>query len=145
MAEFIDAALADDDIHFADPAYEATYQAYFELYDEGKTQEEIVLALLNGENRAVAAVAADLCENKYTLTVHNFSDALTTRDSWLVTFVPKAILAYHDSRLRLQQKQLLDRLTQDLSPEQTVEDMKRLSRINDMIKTVNIKLGRLKK
>ena len=145
VAEFIDAALADDDIHFADPAYEATYQAYFELYDEGKTQEEIVLALLNGENRAVAAVAADLCENKYTLTVHNFSDALTTRDSWLVTFVPKAILAYHDSRLRLQQKQLLDRLTQDLSPEQTVEDMKRLSRINDMIKTVNIKLGRLKK
>ena len=42
VAEFIDAALGTDDIHFANTAYEATYQAYFGLYDQGLEQDDIV-------------------------------------------------------------------------------------------------------
>ena len=145
VAEFIDAALAADNIHFANPAYEATYQAYFALYDQGLGQEEAVLSLLNGENRPVAEVTAHLSTEKYELTVHNFSDALTTTDSWLVTFVPRAILVYHDKRITVQQNEIYRQLRAAPSPEETLELMSSLKELGEMKKTINIKLGRLKK
>ena len=106
-------------------------------------QDAIVLALLNGEDRSVAAVAADLSSEKYELTVHNFSDALTTTDSWLVTFVPRAILVYHDKRLQAQQADISRRLA-SASPEEALQLMSQLGRLNAIKKTINIKLGRLK-
>ena len=144
VAEFIDAALAGDDIRFANQAYQSAYDNYFALYDQGLEQDAIVLALLNGEDRTVAAVTADLSTEKYELTVHNFSDALTTTDSWLVTFVPRAILAYHDKRLQVRQETLKARLA-GAGPEEQLEILSSLSRINEIKKTINIKLGRLKK
>ena len=137
--------MAADDIHFANRAYEAAYNAYFGLYDQGLEQDAIVLALLNGEDRTVAAVAADLSSEKYELTVHNFSDALTTTDSWLVTYVPRAILVYHDKRISAQQAEISRKLKAGVSPDEAVELMTRLSRLNEIKKTINIKLGRLKK
>ena len=144
VAEFIDAALAEDDLHFANPALEATYRAYFGLYDQGRAQEEIVRELLNGENRAVADVTAELCQEKYELSVRNFSDALTTTGSWLVAFVPRAILAYHDKRVSAKQMEI-SRQLKDASPEQARELMNQLTNLNEVKKTINIKLGRLKK
>jgi DNA primase len=144
VAEFIDAALAGDDIRFANDAYQAAYDAYFALYDQGLEQNAIVLALLNGEDRAVAAVAADLSTEKYELTVHNFTDALTTTDSWLVNFVPRAILAYHDKRLQARQEELKAKLSA-ATPDEQLEILTSLGRINEIKKTINIKLGRLKK
>ena len=144
VAEFIDAALAGDDIRFANTAYQAAYDAYFTLYDQGLEQDAIVLALLNGEDRAVATVTADLSTEKYELTVHNFTDALTTTDSWLVNFVPRAILAYHDKRLQARQEELKAKLS-SATPEEQLEILTNLGRINEIKKTINIKLGRLKK
>ena len=144
VAEFIDAAFAADDIHLSLPAFEATYQAWFRLYDEGREQQDILMALLNGEDREVAAVVADLSTEKYELTVHNFTDALTTHDSWLVTYVPRAILAYHDKRLSAAQKDITRQLA-TADPEQVPALMARLGKLNEMKKTINIKLGRLKK
>ncbi len=144
VAEFIDAALAGDDIRFANNAYQAAYDAYFTLYDQGLEQDAIVLALLNGEDRAVATVTADLSTEKYELTVHNFTDALTTTDSWLVNFVPRAILAYHDKRLQARQEELKAKLS-SATPEEQLEILTNLGRINEIKKTINIKLGRLKK
>ena len=145
VADFIDAALSGDDIHFANKAYEDTYNAYFGLYDQGLEQDAIVLALLNGEDRTVAAVAAELSSEKYELTVHNFTDALTTTDSWLVTYVPKAILVYHDKRLSAQQAEISRKLKTGVSTAEAVELMTRFTRLNEFKKTINIKLGRLKK
>lgn len=145
VAEFIDAALEGDDIHFANPAYSRTYNAYFRLYDEGKTQDDIVLSLLNAEDRTVAGVAANLSTRKYELTVHNFTEALTTTDSWLVNYVPRAILAFHDKRLQVQQEELKAQMDQATSAEDQMELLSRLGRINEIKKTINIKLGRLKK
>ena len=145
VAEFIDAALAGDDAHFANPAYEATYEAYFALYDEGLDQDAIVLGLLNGENRSVAAVAADLSSEKYEITVHNFSDALTTTDSWLVNFVPRAILVYHDKRITARQQELSRQLKTAASAPEINGIMQQLGKLNDIKKSINIKLGRLKK
>ena len=145
VAEFIDAALSADHIRFCNPAYDATYQAYFALYDEGMEQEEILRNLLNGENRTVAEVVASLSTDKYELTVHNFSDALTTTDSWLVNFVPRAILVYHDKRISARQDAINRELKAGTTPEKTLELMNTLTRLIEMKKTINIKLGRLKK
>ncbi len=143
VAEFIDAALAADNIHFANQALEATYNAYFNLYDQGMEQDAIVLALLNGEDRMVAEVTANLSSEKYELTVHNFSDALTTTDSWLVTYVPRAILVYHDKRISARQADIKRKIG-EASPEEVMDLMGRLTRLNEIKKTINIKLGRLK-
>ena len=107
-------------------------------------QDAIVLNLMNGEDRTVAAVAADLSSEKYELTVHNFSDALTTTDSWLVTYVPRAILVYHDKRISAQQTEIKRKMG-EATPQEIVELMNRLTRLNEIKKTINIKLGRLKK
>ena len=75
--------------------------------------------------------------------MENFKAALSARDSWLVIFVPKAILAYHDKRLRSEQLALMKELA-SADPARQVEILTRLERINDLKKKINIKLGRLK-
>ena len=145
VAEFIDAALGTDNIQFANPAYEATYQAYFTLYDQGVEQDDIVKNLLNGENREIATVAADLATEKYEITVHNFSEALTTTDSWLVNYVPKAILVYHDKRIAAQQAEISRKLREPASAQEMIGLMQRLGKLTEIKKNINIKLGRLKK
>ena len=143
VAEFIDAALAGDGIVFANDAYHRTYEAYFDLYDAGKKQDEIVRDLLNGADDAVRFVTSQLSDVKYALTVSHFREALTTRDSWLTNFVPKAILAYHIKRLQSDQT-VLTRELATASSERQREILSTLERINEFKKTINIKLGRLK-
>ena len=143
MAEFIDTALASDGIEFANDAYRRAYEAYFALYDEGKGQDEIVRDLLNGPDDTVRFVVSQLADDKYELTVKNFQAALTTRDSWLTNFVPKAILAYHIKRLQSDQA-VLTRELATAGTDRQREIFTMLSRINELKKTINIKLGRLK-
>jgi DNA primase len=143
VADFIDGALSGDSIEFANDAYRRTYDAYFVHYDEGKTQEEIVRSLLNGADDMVRFVTAQLADMKYELTVENFRAALSTRASWLVNFVPKAILAYHDKRLKSEQNTLMKELT-TAGVARQVEILTRLERVNELKKKINIKLGRLK-
>ena len=78
------------------------------------------------------------------LTVRNFQEALTARGSWLVNFVPKSILAYHDKRLTAQSHALTRELS-GATPERQTEIMVRLGRINELKKKINIKLGRARK
>ena len=143
VAEFIDTALAGDGIEFANEAYHRTYEAYFALYEAGKGQDEIIRDLLNGADDAVRFVASQLSDDKYELTVKNFQAALTTRDSWLTNFVPKAILAYHIKRLQADQT-VLTRELATAGPDRQREIFTTLERINELKKKINIKLGRLK-
>ena len=143
VAEFIDTALAGDGIDFANDAYQRTYEAYFALYEAGKGQDEIIRDLLNGADDAVRFVASQLSDDKYELTVKNFQAALTTRESWLTNFVPKAILAYHIKRLQADQT-VLTRELATAGPDRQREIFTTLERINELKKKINIKLGRLK-
>ena len=145
VAEFIDAALAADDIHFANKDLQDTYEAYFARYDEGLDQNAIVLALMNGENRTIAAVVEDLYSEKYQLSVHNFSDALTATDSWLVIYVPRAILAYYLKQLDARQLEINRQLKAASSDEEINNLMRQLGILNASKKNINIKLGRLPK
>ena len=143
VAEFIDMALAGDGVEFANDAYRRTYEAYFALYDAGKKQEEIIRDLLNGPDDAIRFVASQLSDVKYELTVKNFQAALTTRDSWLTNWVPKAILAYHIKRLQSDQNALTRELAA-AGPDRQLEIFAALKQINELKKKINIKLGRLK-
>ena len=143
VAEFIDMALAGDGVAFANDAYRRTYEAYFALYDAGKKQDEIVRDLLNGPDDAVRVVVSQLSDDKYELTVKNFQAALTTRDSWLTNWVPKAILAYHIKRLQCDQN-VLTRELAAAGPARQLEIFAELKHINELKKKINIKLGRLK-
>ena len=144
VAEFIDAALGGDGVSFANMAYRRTYEAYFDLYDAGKSQDQIVKELLDGPDRTVAEVTAQLVEEKYQLTVQNFANALTTTESWLVNFVPRSILAYHAKRLECRLTDLRKELAA-ATPDRQLEIMAHMGRLNEMKKKINIKLGRQKK
>ena len=61
-----------------------------------------------------------------------------------MTYVPRAILAYHDKRLQAQQADINRRLAQ-ATPEEATQLLTELSSINALKKTINIKLGRIKK
>ena len=144
VAEFIDEALAGDGTEFSNNIYRTIYNAYFTLYDQGVSQDQIVRRLLDGEDRALAAVAAELSGEKYRLTVDNFSKALTTRESWLVNFVPKSILAYHEKRMEKRIKELTDKLTV-ATPDEQNSILKEIEQANKVRQKINRKLGRDKK
>ena len=74
--------------------------AYSKEYYDGYSQEVIVRHLLDGEDRQVAFVTAQLSNNeRYKLSVKDLRDSLMSHDSWLVKYVPKAILVFQSCRL----------------------------------------------
>ncbi|MBO4433883.1 MAG: DNA primase [Bacteroidales bacterium] len=143
VAEFIDSALAADNIVFANTAYRDTYDAYFRLYDAGESQDAIVRDLVNSPDRRIATVATHLSMEKYMLSVSSFARSLTSRGSWLVQYVPRAILAYHEKRLQERFQELTKKLAV-ATPEQQKQIMEEMNRVSEARRKVNIKLGREK-
>ena len=141
VADFIRASLEADGIAFANKAFRDTYDAYMKEYDEGYGQDEIVRMLLNSPDRTVAFVAAELSMEKHQLTVKNFEDALTTKASWLVNFVPKAILVYAEKRIEDRLSTLIKSLATAPEEEQ-VAIMSEMQRLSAAQKRVKIKIGR---
>ena len=141
VAEFIDDALGSDGAEFANEDYRDTYNAYFELYDQGLDQDAIIRHLLSGENRTVAQVTADLTGEKYQLTVDNFAKALTTRESWLVVYVPRAILVYQEKKMDVKMQQLKHSLaTADASEAASL--LSQIGQVNTLKLKIKKKLGR---
>lgn len=143
VADFIDDALAADNAAFVNDVYREVYDAYFRLYDAGLSQEQIIKSLLDDENRTTAFIAAELSEEKYLLTVKNFSDAMMTRASWLVKFVPRSILAYQEKKTRAMIRELTLSLSSAEGEEQ-VKIMQDINRINQIRQEINKRLGREK-
>ena len=110
VADFIRSALEADGCSFANSAYRKAYDAYMELYDKGLLQDDIIRSLLNSPDGTVAGVTAEFSMERHQLTIRNFKEALTTTSSWLVTYVPRAILIYGEKRLENRLKELQDRL-----------------------------------
>lgn len=141
VADFIDAAL--DGAPFVNTIYRVVYERYFQLYDEGYEQKQIIRTLLDGEDRGIAAITAQLFEDRYLLSVDDFSRALTAHSSWLTNFVPRAILAYHDKMMQSRLKKLMKDLTA-ATPEQQPGILKEIESVNAMKRKINIRLGREK-
>ena len=143
VADFIRASLEADGISFANKAFREAYDAYMREYDEGYEQDEIIRTLLNSPDRTVAFVAAELSMEKHQLTVKNFEQALTTTSSWLVNFVPKAILVYAEKRIEDRMAGLIKSLATAPEEEQTAI-MAEMQKLSAAQKRVKVKIGREK-
>ena len=144
VAEFIDAALADDDVAFSNTIYRKTYDEYFSLYDKGLAQGQIRKRLLDNEDRDVAAVAKDILVDKYILTVENYRQSLTSVSTRLVMNVPKSLLVYQLRRLDKMQKELEARLVDaGESPEEQMDIIREMDGINKARTIINKKIGRV--
>ena len=124
-------------------AYRIVYERYFQLYDEGYSQDQIIRTLLDGEDRGIAATTARLFEEQYRLSVGDFSRALTAHSSWLTNFVPRAILVYHDKMMQSRLTTLMWELS-TASPEDQADILKEIESVNAKKRKINIRLGREK-
>lgn len=138
VADFIRSAIEND---FANSIYRDLYNAYFQYYDAGAPQERIVMSLLNSPDRRIARAAADLSTERYQLSVKNFSNALTATSSWLVIYVPKAILLYNIKLLDVQME-TLNRSLATLDEEGQQKAMKDLITLQNIQKEIKNQYGK---
>lgn len=109
--DFIGQALEGDNSQFANSVFRKVYEAYSKDYYEGYSQDEIVKRLMDGEDRNMAYVAAQLStDERYDLSVKNLRQSMMSKGSWLTIYVPKAILVYQQSRLEDKENELKERL-----------------------------------
>ena len=143
VAEFIDGTLAEDEHDFENRSYRRVYEEYFRMYDEGLSQEQIQVRLMNNMDEEVSTVAKELLIEKYQLTVSNYEKSLTATATKLVTFVPKALMAYQIKKL----DKMINELMATLAASQELDDqLDTLARINDLTRTrtmLNNELGRV--
>ena len=142
VAEFIDGSLAEDDTVFANASYAKVYDAYFQMYDEGLSQQQIGQRLLNSMDEEIAAVAKELLIEKYQITVKNYEQSLTAASTRLVQFVPKALMAYQCRRLELLLKQKTKEL-ETASVEEQLTLLTEITSLNKMRTMLNNELGRV--
>ena len=141
VAAFIAQALNADDESFRNTVYAHAYDAYIKGFEEGLGQEEILKSIMDAPDRDVAFVTAQLCEERYQLTVKNFSDALTARSSWLAKYVPHSIIVYKGKRIKLRIKELISSL-QSSAAEDVPDILKEIQRLRNMAKACDVAAGR---
>ena len=143
VADFIRSSLEADGTTFLNSALRKVYEAYMKEYDEGYDQQDIIKSLLNSPDTELAFVTAELSVERHQLTVENFEKALTTRSSWLVNFVPKALLVYVEKRIENRLDELIRELA-DASEDRQIEIMSGMQKLKSAQKKVKVKLGREK-
>lgn len=149
-ADFIRDAIEEHP--FSNSLYARTFDEYFKLYDADATlgQDDIIRSLMNSPDREMASLVGDLVEEKYRLTVKNFSDAMTSQSSFLVIQVPKAIMVYNSKIVRSQELALAARLKElgrmEKTPETKAEEAEilvKFQKVVELRKKIVGKLGRV--
>ncbi len=143
VADFIRDAMDADATTFENSLYRRLYELFFSFYDEGFGQEEIVRRMINSPDKEIADTAVELSTEKYLLTVKDFNNALTSKASWLVAFVPKAILVYNERRIQSR----VDEIRRSLgasSPEGQESLMRELVKLQAAQRRIKQKIGREK-
>ncbi len=146
--DFISQALEGDNSRFANSVFRKAYEAYSKDYYEGYSQEEIVKRLLDGEDRDLAYVAAQLStDERYDLSISRLRSSMMSKGSWLTMYVPKAILVFQQCRLENRENELKD----DLGKAQATSDydrileiMQGIRKVQKALKMVKVRLGREK-
>ena len=149
-ADFIRDAIEEHP--FSNSLYARTFDEYFRLYDADATmgQDDIIRSLMNSPDREMASLVGDLVEEKYRLTVKNFSNAMTSQSSFLVIQVPKAIMVYNSKIVRSQELALAARLKElgrmEKTPETMAEEAEilvKFQKVMELRKKIVGKLGRV--
>ena len=150
VADFIRDALEVDGHQFSNSIMRKIYDEYFDLYDSSPdmTQEDIVRAILNGEDTRVADEAASMLSMRHELTVSGLRNSMTATSSFLVLTVPKAILVYKLQRVKKQELELAAALQKlrkqggDNIREQ-FDILQQVQKLNNIRKTISERLGRV--
>ena len=146
--DFIGQALEGDNSQFANSVFRKVYEAYSKDYYEGYSQDEIVKRLMDGEDRDMAYVAAQLStDERYDLSVKNLRQSMMSKGSWLTIYVPKAILVYQQSRLEDKENELKERLGEAQAAsedDRVLEIMQKMLKVQKALKMVKVRLGREK-
>ena len=100
VADFISATIESTGQPLANEGYRRAYDAYLELYYEGKGQDEIIRTLLDSPDRVLAEIVGDFSTRKYQLSVKRLESSLTNEQSWLVNYVPRAMLTLAERRIQ---------------------------------------------
>ena len=143
VADFIRDSLDADGSSFVNSAYRAVYDAYVKGYDEGLTQAQILRRLYDSTDRTIARVTGNLATEKYRLSVEKFRNSMTATSSWLVSFVPKAILCYAERRVQDKIDYLRRSLT-NAAPEEVESIMKQMVSLQTAQRSIKAKIGREK-
>ena len=150
VADFIRDGLEVDGHQFSNSIMRKIYDEYFDLYDSSSdmTQEDIVRAILNGEDTRVADEAASMLSMRHELTVSGLRNSMTATSSFLVLTVPKAILVYKLQRVKKQELELASALQKlrkqggDNIREQ-FDILQQVQKLNNIRKTISERLGRV--
>lgn len=146
--DFIGQALEGDNSQFANSVFRKVYEAYSKDYYEGYSQDEIVKRLMDGEDRDMAYVVAQLStDERYDLSVKNLRQSMMSKGSWLTIYVPKAILVYQQSRLEDKENELKERLGEAQATsddDRVLEIMQEMLKVQKALKMVKVRLGREK-
>ncbi len=146
--DFIGQTLEGDNSRFANTAFRKAYEAYSKDYYEGYSQEEIVKHLMDGEDRDVAYLAAQLStDERYDLSVKHLRQSMMSKGSWLTLYVPKAILVYQQSRMENRDSELKKELREAQSAsdnDRVMEIMQEMLKVQKALKMVKVRLGREK-
>ncbi|MBR5924430.1 MAG: DNA primase [Bacteroidales bacterium] len=100
VADFISATIESTRQPLANEGYRRVYDAYLELYYEGRPQDEIIRTLLDSPDRVLAEIVGDFSTRKYQLSVKRLESSLTNEQSWLVNYVPRAMLTLAERRIQ---------------------------------------------
>ena len=145
VADFIRDAFESDNHQLENSVYRRVYDMYFQLYDgnPSMTQEDILKVMMDGPDRTVAGLVADLTTEKYNLSVKNFKDSMTAKSTYLVNAVPKTILAYQTKRLEVRGWELRDSM-KGLSFDEMKPILEEINKIASLRKTFEERLGRIR-
>ena len=143
VAEFIDGILADDEASFVNRSYRKTYDAYFEMYDQGLEQEQIQRRLLDSMDLEIAAVAQDILIDKYQITVSSYEKSLTSMSTLLVTYVPRSLMTYQLKRVKRMLDELIARLVTESDPEGQAQLLTKIDELNRCRTRISNELGRV--
>lgn len=141
VTDFIRCSLESDGSQFANSAYRAVYDAYIAAYDEGLTQERILRRLYDSGDRLVARITGELATEKHRLSVKQFENSLTSTASWLVKYVPKAILFYAERRVQ-DKIDYLRHLLQSAAPDEMEAIMLEMKNYQLAQRNIKTKIGR---
>lgn len=146
VADFIDSALSADDHKFENSIYRKAYDEYFYFYysDSSLGQQDILKIMMNGEDREVAGIVADITQEKHLLTIKNFINSMTALSTKLVKNVPRAILVYQSKRVKAKLDELTGRLGEASEQEHQEEILKEFQDKTKLRKTIEEKLGRVR-
>ena len=146
VADFIDSALSADDHKFENSIYRKAYDEYFYFYysDSSLGQQDILKIMMNGEDREVAGIVADITQEKHLLTIKNFINSMTALSTKLVKNVPRAILVYQSKRVEAKLDELTGRLGEVPEQEHQEEILKEFQDKTKLRKTIEEKLGRVR-